>query len=1008
MKGQLAARRAPTRSPRQGSTILLLTIALVAILYEAILLFTPLLTPYRFPIPYAVPIFDSPFALMAIGVAYLCLERHRLRQDVQSAMLGMTLWVTGLLALAHIFAQPDYPGTPGVNAGVAPYFFFLSYFFALAGLGLAAHYGDRELRLSDGARLRIVIGLLVLSVGIGIVVVQIRPLLPSLVMRPGRLTPFAIWLAGITNGLAGIWALWGVRTKFGSHEQSRFQRLLFIAVFIWLIGLIGFLIYPYRYGISWYLAGVARPIGVGLIFVALLREQVWLYREAHGRLVDLEGLHSAGQALAGSLDPARIVSTIAAKALEVSGADAAILFRLDAEAAVLRAAAGAGQVSPDFVMGLEVAVGRGASGLAVAEGRPVWTSNLRDDPGVPWPDDVKQRMRREGLRSILAVPLLIQSGGWFGALAVFYRSERSFADADIELLSAFGTQASVAIENARSFDHLALKARHDGALQDFCQRLLEAIDEPAILRDAASVTKALLEADCVGIFRHDAKADWLRLDAGLGWQPGTVGVVTVPPAESFPGEAFLHRRTVEVADFARERFAVPPILAAHGIRSGIALPFGIREQPLGVVAACYRTPHRFSDEESRVLTSLAHQTALALEKVHLYTELQARLAELQETQAQLIQADKLTALGTLLSGMAHELNTPLSTIELSMELMKRHAALPDPVRARLDMVQNECERAAKIIRSLLVFARRKPPERRLVDVADVIRAALALQAPEFVLNQIRVAATLDPTPRIWADPDQLQQVLLNLFSNAVHAMKSAHGQGVLTVGASSDGATVVLWVEDDGPGIPAEDLSRIFDPFFTTKAVGEGTGLGLSLSIGIVESHGGRVRAENIAGGGARFTVTLPVVEGPSVAQDASPSVPQVTRLARILVVDDHDQLRGLVTEVVTGLGHQVEETPSGQDAVARLARDDYDIVLLDLRLPDLDGKAIWRWLLADRPALAPRVIFMTGDTMSDETQTFLMEAGRPVLTKPLSVERIRRAVNEALTAPAAPEATRP
>src|SRR3989442_11056345 len=202
-------------------SILLLATALVAILYEAILLFTPLLGPYRFPIPYAVPIFDSPFALMAIGVAYLCLERHRLRQDAQSAVLGMTLWVAGLLAVAHIFAQPDYPGVPGVNAGVAPYFFFLSYFFALMGLALATHYGDRELRLTDGAWLRIVIGLLVLSVAIAIAVLQIRPILPSLVMPPGRMTPFAIWAGGIANGVVGIWALRGGRREFPPPEPPR-------------------------------------------------------------------------------------------------------------------------------------------------------------------------------------------------------------------------------------------------------------------------------------------------------------------------------------------------------------------------------------------------------------------------------------------------------------------------------------------------------------------------------------------------------------------------------------------------------------------------------------------------------------------------------------------------------------------------------------------------------------------------------------------------------------------
>jgi len=811
-------------------SILLLATALVAILYEAILLFTPLLAPYRFPIPYAVPIFDSPFALMAIGVAYLCLERHRLRQDAQSAVLGMTLWVAGLLALAHIFAQPDYPGVPGVNAGVAPYFFFLSYFFALTGLALAAHYGDHQLPLSDGARFKIVIGLLVLSVVIVIAVLQVRPILPSLVMLPGRMTPFAIWVAGIANGLVGIWALWGGRRKLARHEAPGSQLLLFFTAFIWLIGLIGFLLHPYRYAISWYVAGVVRPIGVGLIFVGLLREQVWLYREARARLGDLEGLHRAGQALVRSLDPARIVSTIAAKALEVSRADAAILFRLDADAGILRAAAGAGQVSPDLVVRLEVALGQGASGLAAAEGRAVWSSNLHDDPRVPVPDDVKQRMRREGLRSVLAVPLLIQSGEVFGALAVFYRSERTFAHADVELLSAFGTQASVAIENARSF------------------------------------------------------------------------------------------------------------------------------------------------------------------------------AELQETQAQLIQADKLTALGTLLSGMAHELNNPLSTIEVSIELMKRQASLPGPVRARLDVVEKECERASQIIRSLLVFARRTPPERRPVDVTDVIRAALALQAPEFDLNHIRVVTALDPMPRIWADPHQLQQVLLNLFSNAVHAMKSAHGRGVLTVRSSDDGATVSVAVEDDGPGIPAAHLGRIFDPFFTTKAAGEGTGLGLSLSFGIVESHGGRISAENIAGAGARFTVTLPVAERSEVAEAAPSSVAPATRCARVLVVDDEDQLRKLVTEVVIGLGHQVEETPSGLDAIARLASHDYDVVLLDVRLPDLDGKAIWRRLLVDRPTLAARIVFMTGDTMSAETQAFLMEAGRPVLTKPLTIERIQRAVNEALTAPSVHE----
>src|SRR5207245_1507788 len=198
-----------------------------------------------------------------------------------------------------------------------------------------------------------------------------------------------------------------------------------------------------------------------------------------------------------------------------------------------------------------------------------------------------------------------------------------------------------------------------------------------------------------------------------------------------------------------------------------------------------------------------------------------------------IQADKLTALGTLLSGMAHELNNPLSTIQLSVQLMKRHE-LPDPIKKRMDAVEEECERASRIIRDLLVFARRKPPERRRVDVNKVINGLLSLQAPEFELNRIRVVRELDALPLIMADPHQLQQVFLNLFTNARYAMKSARGEGTLTVRSARHGADVVVHVEDDGPGIPAEHVGRIFDPFFTTKGAGEGTGLGLSLSIGIV------------------------------------------------------------------------------------------------------------------------------------------------------------------------------
>jgi signal transduction histidine kinase/ActR/RegA family two-component response regulator len=983
---------------------LVVLVMLAGLGYAAVLLFTGVLAPYRFPIPYAVPIFDTPFALVGLGVAYLCLERHRLRQDFQSAALGMTLWVTGLLALAHIFAQPDYPGTPGVHAGVAPYFYSLTYLGAFVGIALSTHYGRRPLRLTDQARYAVGLALLAVAATIVAVVVQIRPIVPSFVMPPGRWTPFALWVTGLTIGAAATWAIVGSVGRIRAKDPDPYARLFLLASLVWALGFLGFLIYPYRYSVSWYVAGLARPIGVGFIFIGLIREQVELYREARGRLRDLESLHGAGQALVTSLDATQIVDTIAAKALEVSGAAGAILFRFDPVANVVRAVTRAGTVSAELVRGLELPVGQGASGLSVARGRAVWTANLQDDMSLPFPTQVRDRLRREGLKAVLAVPLTMKTGETFGALSVFYRDARSFTGADLELLGAFGAQASVALENARSFEHLALKAGHDALLQEFAQRVLEATSEEEIREASVRFTQTLLSADYIALFISDSKAGELRLVSGLGWGPGVVGTVAVAPShESFAGYAFLHKTAMQVEDLAEERrFSIPGYLRDHGTRAGIVVPLGVRQEPIGILAAYYKTVHRFSEEESRVLTALAQETALALEKARLYAELQENLERLQETQAQLMQADKLKALGTLLSGMAHELNNPLSTIQLSVQLMKRQHTLADTMRKRLDAMEEECDRASRIIRDLLVFARRKPPERRRTDVNEVIRATLALQAPDFELSKIRVGTDLSPLPAILADAHQLQQVLLNLFTNATHAMRTHAGRGALNVRSVRQGGEVVVQVEDDGPGIPSEHLGRIFDPFFTTKSAGEGTGLGLSLSIGIIEAHGGRMAAENVSGRGARFTLRLPVGDSSETAPNtAAPAATQApaARVASVLVVDDELRLRTALNDVLTSLGHRVEEAASGSQAIEKLTAGAYDLVMLDLRLPDVDGRAVWQWIGERRAALSGRVVFMTGDTMSAETQRFLNDSGRPVLMKPLTIDRVRVVVDDILTA---------
>jgi signal transduction histidine kinase/CheY-like chemotaxis protein len=974
-------------------------VSTVGIVYEALLIFTSFLAPYRFPIPYAVPIFDIPFVLVATGVGYLCLERHRLRQDFQSAAIGLALWFAALLAIAHILTQPDYPGTPGVNPGVAPYLFFASYLAALTGMTLGTHYAGRGLSLTDRLRWLTTGATVALSVVIVLTVVVVQPVLPSLVMKPGRLTPFAVWTAGILNGAVALWGMWGWWRRRGSATSQHFGNFLALASFIWLVGLIGFLLFPYRYAISWYLAGVARPLGVGVIFVALLREQVWLYREARARLRDLEQLHQAGQALVTSRDATEIVDTIASKGLTIAQADASVLFRFDAEAQVLRAVTSRGSAGVSFD-GLELPIGHGPPGVAGLERRPVWISNIEAYEVPELPADVGARIAREGFRAMLSVPLLAHGGEVLGSLSVLYRGPRTFTDPDVQLLSAFGTQASAALENARAFDRLAAKASHDAELQEFGRRLLEATAEAEIVDDAVTSSRRLLRADCIALLLTDA-AGRLRLAGSLGWRGDIPGIETVEEATaSFARYAVLGKGPIEVDDLAlQQRFPVPGGLVKHDVHSAMMVRLDIREQLLGVLAVYGRAPRHFNDEEKRVLGSLAHQTAIALDKTRLYAELQNNLRRLHETQAQLIQADKLKALGTLLSGMAHELNNPLSTIRLSVQLIKRTSVVGAAVTRRLDVIDGACTRASRIISDLLVFARRRSPERRLVAVNQIIQAALRLQRPQLELNKIRLVTRLEPMPSIWADSHQIQQVFLNLFSNAIHAMSTTESERVLTVSSVHGGSEVVVKVQDHGPGIPPEHLGRIFDPFFTTKATGAGTGLGLSLSIGIVEAHGGRMHVENVAGAGACFTVRLPIGHGVEAAPGAAPerAIPTVAASADVLVVEDEDPLRGVVTEVMRGLGHQVIEATTGQEALSLLETRTYDLVMLDLRLPDVDGQAVWQRAIAPHPRLAGRVVFMTGDIMSSETQEFLDQTGRPCLMKPFTIEQVGRVVNEVL-----------
>ena len=377
--------------------------------------------------------------------------------------------------------------------------------------------------------------------------------------------------------------------------------------------------------------------------------------------------------------------------------------------------------------------------------------------------------------------------------------------------------------------------------------------------------------------------------------------------------------------------------------------------------------------------------------------------ERRDVYNQLLQAEKMAALGQTISGVAHELNNPLATILSWAERLSQKRGLDDSSRRGLEIIFSESERAGRIVRNLLTFARKRQTTRVLVDVNQVVRETLALRSYEQRLSNIAVIDALAAgLPRVLADGQQLQQVLLNLTINAEQAMLSAHGRGTLVVRTwhVAEKDLVVLEINDDGPGIPNDVQPKIFDPFFTTKDVGTGTGLGLTVAYAIVQEHGGRIHVESKPGGGSSFFAELPVT-GAKLPESSAPSAGRAVAVeamvaASVLVVEDESSLAAAITDALRDAGYIVERAADGEDALTRIQDRPFDLVICDLKMPRLDGKAFYRALSAAVPTLARRVVFMTGDVANTDAE-FLKESGCRWLAKPFRLADLVRAVREGL-----------
>jgi two-component system, NtrC family, sensor kinase len=382
-------------------------------------------------------------------------------------------------------------------------------------------------------------------------------------------------------------------------------------------------------------------------------------------------------------------------------------------------------------------------------------------------------------------------------------------------------------------------------------------------------------------------------------------------------------------------------------------------------------------------------------------ELERAVETLKATQTQLIQSEKLSAVGQFVAGVAHELNNPLTAVIGFSDLLVQ-TSTDEKIRLHLERIAKNAHRCHKIVQNLLGFARQDPPERTRVAVNSAIDEVLDIMTYEFRTGNIEIVRDFQADlPLIQADRHQLQQVFVNILSNGRQAIQAFRPDGRIVIRTWAAGARVRIEFADNGPGVSPDHLSRLFDPFFTTKPIGKGTGLGLSLCYGIVREHGGTIAAQSEPGQGAAFVIELPVAPEAAQLRDtdsvaASPGrAPGAGR--SVLVVDDEEEIRALAEELLRHDGYAVETVASGEKAIDALARRRFDVIVSDWKMPGMNGIQFYEHLLTtDRPAAA-RVCFMTGDVVNDAFQEFLRRHGRPCLPKPFSIKDFQDAVADLL-----------
>lgn len=577
---------------------------------------------------------------------------------------------------------------------------------------------------------------------------------------------------------------------------------------------------------------------------------------------------------------------------------------------------------------------------AHSSGLPVRVDDTASDPRFD--ETNKPLFDSLNIRAVLTLPMM-RGGEIVGVLSVQANVPRRWTDGEVDLVRDLADRTLAVLERAHSEERLA---------------------------ESEAQLSAFLENAPVAMHLKDADGRYVRVN---------------PEFARGVGRA---REEVQGAN-ADEVF--PPSIAAEVQRlEALALGGEVASAEIAVGEILGDDRHVLSMVFPIVGAGVARTGGFTLD----LTERKRAEAALARSRETLYQTEKLSALGSLLAGVSHELNNPLSIVVAQAVMMERQSQGGE-LAERAQKIRKAADRCARIVQTFLAMARQKRPEREPVDLNHVAMAAYDLA--EYGLRSDGIATTreLAPTlPTISADSDQLHQIIINLLVNAQQAMGDTAAPDrklTLRTAPGETAGTVILDVIDNGPGIPADARRRIFEPFYTTKPQGEGTGVGLSFSQGLAEAHGGKLELLP-SRRGAHFRLTLPVdpAQGAPELQAPAPAAAQAPA-RRALVIDDEQEIAESLADFLSIEGFACDVAVGGEDAQRKLAKGNYDLIVSDLRMPGVDGPQLHAWLKAERPDLAARMAFATGDTLGSAAARFLEAVDRPVLEKPFMPDAVHR-----------------